>query len=270
MQIGHTGRLDGLFDRHVSQQHIGQTEAVGNPQDGMLHGTAKVRVDKQHFFALLCTDKRQIEHRRRFTFARTAAQYAECAAMGPPLTESQIGTQYPIGLCMLAVGAFLDQGPDLLWNQAQHRQTHAQAQLDKTRTLTDKTTQRLNTYREEQYDLTAQRNILAHDVELDSLFNVLKVGLTLLVTYVLGNMLDNARMSPLTFLERIATLPAWSRVTDTHEYLTFRYNTRDPATMALLAASCSTINATGLRTRAGVILHVAVQDDPRKKKDDTS
>ena len=99
---------------------------------------------------------------------------------------------------------------------------------------------------------------------------MLKVGLTLLVTYVLRNMLDNARMSPLTFLDRIATLQARSRVTKTHEHLTFRYNTRDPTTMALLAASCPTINAMNLRTRAGVILQVAVEDSPRTKKKDTS
>jgi hypothetical protein len=144
--------------------------------------------------------------------------------------------------------------------KSQHKQMQVQAQLDKTHALAKRTAQRLDTYREQQYDLSERRNILAHDVELDSIFNVLKVGLTLLVTYVLRNMLDNARMTPRTFLERIATLPAWSRVTDTHEYLTFPYNKRDPNSMALLAASCSTINAMQLRTRAGVILQIAVQD----------
>lgn len=138
--------------------------------------------------------------------------------------------------------------------KAQHRQEQTQVKLEQTQALAERTTQRLDTYRVQQQDLLEHRNILAHDVELDTIFNVLKVGLTLLVTYVLRNMLDNARMSPLTFLERIATLQARSRLTDTHEHLTFCYNTRDPATMALLAASCPTINAMKLRTRAGVIL----------------
>lgn len=128
------------------------------------------------------------------------------------------------------------------------------------------TSERLDRYRDERYDLTNQREILAHDVELDSIFNVLKVGLTLLITYVLRTMLDKARMAPVTFLERVATLPARQRFSEEFEYITFEYNHRDPRTMALLIASCANVNALRLPMRSGRVLHIAVEepsDDPR-------
>lgn len=153
--------------------------------------------------------------------------------------------------------------------KAQHKQQKTREQIDKAQALAQRTEDRLAVNRDTQDDLTTRREILAHDVELDSIFNVLKVGLTLLITYVLRKMLDNARMAPATFLDRIANLPAWQRVTDTHEFITFKWNRRDPKTMALLVAQCDTINAMQLRTRGGGILHIAVED-PREKGDDDS
>ena len=154
--------------------------------------------------------------------------------------------------------------------KARHKQHKTREQIDKTQALAQRTEDRLDAYRDQKYDLAAKREILAHDVELDSLFNLLKVGLTLLITYVLRKMFDNARMVPATFLDRIANLPAWQRVTDTHEFLTFKWNSRDPKTMALLAAQCDTINAMQLRTRGGGILHITVEDPPRTTDDDDS
>jgi transposase len=151
-----------------------------------------------------------------------------------------------------------------------HRQHKTLEQIDKAQALAKRTEERLGANRDKQYDLETKLEILAHDVELDSLFNVLKVGFTLLITYVLRKMLDNARMVPATFLDRIANLPAWQRVTDTHEFITFKWNSRDPRTMALLAAQCDSINAMQLPTRGGCILHIAVEEPPRTKDDDDS
>jgi hypothetical protein len=110
--------------------------------------------------------------------------------------------------------------------------------------------------------LQSRRKIFQHDVELDSIFNVLKVGLVMLVTYLLKEYLGGARMEPVTFLERIATLPARLRRTPHVEILTFEYSRRDPDAMALLSASCDAINARELRTRSGRILRIGVDPAP--------
>jgi hypothetical protein len=115
----------------------------------------------------------------------------------------------------------------------------------------------------EKSSLTSRREILAHDVELDSIFNVFKVGLTLLITYVLRVMLDQARMAPSTFLERIATLPARQRFSEEFEHITFEYNHRDPTTMALLIACTETVNKLRLPMRSGRILKMAVEEPPQ-------
>jgi len=157
------------------------------------------------------------------------------------------------------------------FNKAQQREQRTQARLNNAQALLQRTTDRVEHYNEQKLDLATKTKILAHDVELDSLFNVLKVGFTLLVTYVLRTMLDGARITPATFLDRIATLPARQRLTDKYEYVTFEYNPRDPTMMALLVANCPTINALQLPMRSGLILQVAVEDPPqRKDKDDSS
>ncbi len=115
---------------------------------------------------------------------------------------------------------------------------------------------------EEEERLDSRKKILHHDTELDSLFTLMKVGLTLLIAYVLKNYLGGARMEPETFLKRIATLPAWRRTTPQLELITFEYNTRDPGTMTLLAASCASINQRLIRMRSGRVLRVAVDPAP--------
>lgn len=120
----------------------------------------------------------------------------------------------------------------------------------------------LEKHRDEQATLESRRRIFKHDVELDSLFSVLKVGLVLAITFVLKEYLGKARMEPLTFLDRIATLPARLRITPQLVILTFAYNRRDPDVMALLGAYCDAVNARGLRMRSGRTLRMLVDPAP--------
>jgi transposase len=119
---------------------------------------------------------------------------------------------------------------------------------------------------EKRQELESRRRIFKHDVELDSLFGVLKVGLVLLVTYVLKEYLGDARMEPVTFLERLATLPARLRMTPELEIVTFDYNHRDPDVMAILAEHCEAINARQLRTRSGRLLRIQVDPPPTPRR----
>jgi transposase len=112
-------------------------------------------------------------------------------------------------------------------------------------------------------ELESRRRIFRHDVELDSLFALLKVGLVLMVTYVLKEYLGDARMEPVTFLERLATLPARLLMTPTHEILTFEYNRRDPDVMEYLRRCSDTINAREIRMESGRRLRVQVDPAPK-------
>ena len=69
-------------------------------------------------------------------------------------------------------------------------------------------------------------------------------------------------MEALTFLDRVATLPARLRVLPKVELLTFAYNQRDPEVMALLTQHCEAINARALRTRSGRTLRLRVDPAP--------
>ncbi len=130
----------------------------------------------------------------------------------------------------------------------------------------NRTKERLRNATAEEQALSSRRKIFKHDVELDSLFNLLKVGLTLMVTFVLKEYLGNARMDVVTFLERVATLPARLRVLPECELLTFEYNRRDPEVMALLSAQCDAMNALGLRTRSGRYLKISIDPAPRPSR----
>jgi hypothetical protein len=121
---------------------------------------------------------------------------------------------------------------------------------------------RLQDNRDEQATIESRRRIFKHDVELDSIFSVLKVGLVLAITFVLKEYLGNARMEPLTFLDRVATLPARLRLLPDLEILTFEHSHRDPDVMALLTEHCAAINARGLRTRSGRTLRIQVDPAP--------
>ena len=139
-----------------------------------------------------------------------------------------------------------------------------QDRYDKTKPKHDNTQARLDGYRKEKEKLQSRRKILAHDVELDSIFNLLKVALVLMITYVLREYLGNAHMDALTFLERLATLPARLRMTPDLEIVTFKYNKRDPDVMALLEKYCETINSRGLRTRSNRKLRIQVDPPPKR------
>jgi len=124
----------------------------------------------------------------------------------------------------------------------------------------------LKQQRDLQQLLESRRHILKHDVELDSLFSVLKVGLVLTIQHILNEYFNDARMNPITFLERVAPLPARLGILPEKEILTFAYNVRDPEVMALLETHCDTINALALRTRSGRLLEVHVESAPPPRR----
>ena len=138
--------------------------------------------------------------------------------------------------------------------------------LEEANGRVQRTEKRLQTWQERQRLLQDRRRIFAHDVELDSLFSLLKVGLTLLVTYVLKELLGDARMEVSTFLDRVATLPASIRTTPQLEIVTFEYNRRDPEVMGLLQVHRDAINERGLRLRSGRTLRIAVEEAPEKSR----
>ena len=147
-----------------------------------------------------------------------------------------------------------------------HKQTQRVARTKKKTDLASSKLKRqqdqLERLQAEQATIESRRRIFKHDVELDSIFSVLKVGLVLAITFVLKEYLGGARMEPLTFLERVATLPARLRLLPQLEILTLEYNHRDPDVMALLTAQCDTINARGLKTRSGRTLQIHVDPAP--------
>jgi hypothetical protein len=80
--------------------------------------------------------------------------------------------------------------------------------------------------------------------------------------FALKEYLGDARMEALTFLQRVATLPARLRILPKVEVLIFAYNQRDPEVMALLLQHCDAINARSLLTRSGRSLRVCVDPAP--------
>jgi len=140
--------------------------------------------------------------------------------------------------------------------------TSDQTRCDKAKAQVDRTRNRIDGYEKKEEKLESRRKIFAHDVELDSLFNLLKVGLVFLISYVLREFLGNARMDASTFLDRLATLPARQRITPNFEIVTFAWNQRDPEIMALLEQFSQTINERGLRMRSGRKLKIQVDPAP--------
>jgi len=138
-----------------------------------------------------------------------------------------------------------------------------QDQCDKAKNKCDNTQARLDKYQQGKEKLESRKKIFAHDVELDSLFSLLKVSLVLMITYVLREYLGNACMDALTFLERLATLPARLRITPDLEIVTFEYNRRDPDMMALLEKYCESINSRGLQTRSKRKLRIQIEPAPK-------
>jgi transposase len=135
------------------------------------------------------------------------------------------------------------------------------SRYDKISNQQEKTINQLEKYAERQKKLKGRKKIFAHDVELDSLFTLLKVGLVLMVAYVLREYLGNELMEATKFLERIATLPARQSFTKNYEIITFAYNQRDPEVIALLKKYSQAINDRGLRMRSGRKLMFAFDPD---------
>ncbi len=142
----------------------------------------------------------------------------------------------------------------------------AQKAVEEGATQTERNIDRVNKIKGIRQAKESQRTIFRHDVELDSLFSLLKVGLTFLVTYVLREYLGDASMEVVTFLDRVATLPARLRVTPQLEILTFEYNRRDPDVMALLVVNAEAINARKLTMSSGRTLRVQVDEAPPPRR----
>jgi transposase len=147
-------------------------------------------------------------------------------------------------------------------SQQKERLDQSRSRCEKANALVERTKAKLSKYREQEESLKDRTKIFAHDVELDSLFSVFKVGLVLLVTYVLREYFGNARMDAITFLERVATLPARLRMTPELEIVTFEYNARDPDVMFLLEKYSQSINNRGLLTRNNRKLRIQVEPAP--------
>jgi hypothetical protein len=94
----------------------------------------------------------------------------------------------------------------------------------------------LERHQDEQATIDSRRRIFKHDVELDSIFSVPKVGLVLAITFVLKEYLGGACMEALTFLDRVATLPARLRLLPQLEILTFEYSHR--VNLSICAKPC--------------------------------
>ena len=142
--------------------------------------------------------------------------------------------------------------------QRQRQQASAQTRLERTQG-------QLTRWREQEQTLESRRTIFAHDVELDSLLSVLKVGLVLLVQVVLKEYLENARMEVSTFLERVATLPGWLQETPQLEIVTVEYNRRDPEIMGLLESCSAAINERNLTLRSGKRLRLVIEASPSRR-----
>jgi len=137
--------------------------------------------------------------------------------------------------------------------------------LSKANATLDREVTKLNKYRDRENLLHSRRTIFKHDVELDSLFSLLKVGMVLLVTYVLKEYFDDARMSVGTFLDRVANLPATLHQTPQLEIVTYEYNRRDPEIMGLLESYAEAINAKRLPLRSGKKLYIKIEPPPKPR-----
>lgn len=225
--------------------------------DGKIRG-AEQRLERQQGQAEACTVRLRQEEKllaRRQRRQATVARHVE-ARLVPGRSVTQ------------KTSALLEEQHNLAIEVAERTEEVAKRtqRLDETNGRLGRTEKKLATYRERQQVLESRRKVFAHDVELDSLFSLLKVGLVLLVTYVLKELLDDAWMDVSTFLDRVATLPARLRTTPELEILTFEYNRRDPEVMGLLASCADAINARALPMRSGRRLRVAVDPAPKPRR----
>ncbi|MBI4863474.1 MAG: hypothetical protein HY815_24900 [Candidatus Riflebacteria bacterium] len=98
--------------------------------------------------------------------------------------------------------------------------------------------------KQEKAELEARREIYQHDVELDQIIAVFKLGCALLVQVLLLLYFGGKAIEFNTFARRILALPGTRIVTDSAETIRFRADRRDPEMMELLEQACERINAT--------------------------
>jgi hypothetical protein len=226
----------------LAQSTVKLTATVGELQ-GELVGAQQQLVAAQQL--------RRRHEQRQQTVARQLAPRLQTGRNITPKTRTLLQEERK-----LAVGL---RARDAACRRAEQQRERVAARLQRTK-------EHLAEQRATQATLASRRQIFRHDVELDSLFALLKFGLALVVTFVLKAYLGDARMEVVTFLERVATLPARLRRTPELELVTFDYNARDPDVMALLATHCDALNARRLRTRDGLIFRFAVDPAPAPRR----
>ena len=116
-------RLDYFLERVLFQQIIGQSDAVADTQHLVQGRPAQVGVHYHHPAAVLCENRGQIEDRRGFAFARSGTDDGDRVQFFILAREQQVGPQNAVSFRMRALCAFFDQEPDVLRNDAQHRQS---------------------------------------------------------------------------------------------------------------------------------------------------
>lgn len=214
------------------QEQVQQHSAELKQQQALLHEQQKLlRRSERHHETLL----RHLQHR-----------VGEGQRITPKLRQ--------LATAQKAANRLVQKQTKLV-SRSDRKTARLNAQLERQR-------RQLELHQQRQAELESRRRIFKHDVELDSIFSVLKVGLVLTIMFVLKQYLGDARMEALTFLERVATLPARLRVLPEVELLSFAYNQRDPEVMALLTQHCDAINARQLRTRSGRTLRVRIDPAP--------
>jgi len=227
----------------------GLTRKTGNAEELLTRQQDKLEICEKK----VCEENKILNRkmRRRETVRRHIESKLESGKTATPSLQNLLKEQY-----------------DLVDDIAQGKEHLSKCQdcYDQAKTKCNNTQTRLEGYKKEKRKLESQREIFAHDVELDSLFSLLKVGLVLIITYILKEYFGGACMDALTFLERLATLPARLRVTPDLEIVTFEYNRRDPDMMALLEKYCESINSRELRTRSNRKLRIQVDPAPKRNR----
>lgn len=275
-----TELADLYFERWPNQEanFRAVNQAVGSKE---VHGYGKQLVDN----ITVVTELDALGKELRKLSAASLQQSAELASTSPVIQQQSVllrRSERRLGTVTRTMDASIARGrritPTLkalglertaLQSEIARATTSIAAKQSKLDALSQKhalTDRRIEDGNAHRVELESRRHIFRHDVELDSIFALLKVGLVQLVTYVLKEYLADARMEPVTFLERLATLPGRLRTTPDLEILSFDYNHRDPEIMMLLGTHAEKINALRLTTRSGRVLRIQVDDAPEPRR----
>jgi hypothetical protein len=246
----------GAKDVHGYGKQLVDNVSVVTELDELPKKAAALREQAETQAAEVMTTERLLRdahklHRRRERRRETVGRrVAKRMAKGKRLTESLRNmTQETLRLDKdLAKG-------EVALKRLRRKSESCQRRLARTRVA-------LQANADRQAEIEGQRHIFAHDVELDSLLSLCKVGLVLLVIFVLKEYLAAARMAVDTFLDRVANLPGELRATPDLEILTLDYNERDPEVMGFLASHLDAINAKRLTLRSGKVLRLQIAKPP--------